>query len=66
MLFFAASWGVVMWVLLGEMFSARIRAAALAVGTATNRIANWLGTVSVPSLRDWNLPATHFGMRRSR
>ncbi|MCI2423580.1 sugar porter family MFS transporter [Saccharopolyspora sp. K220] len=60
-LFFAASWGVVMWVLLGEMFPVRIRAAALAVGTATNWIANWLVTVSFPSLRDWNLPVTYFG-----
>ncbi|SDX06246.1 MFS transporter, SP family, sugar:H+ symporter [Saccharopolyspora shandongensis] len=59
-LFFAASWGVVMWVLLGEMFPARIRAAALAVGTATNWIANWLVTVSFPSMRDWNLPVTYF------
>ncbi|GAA2335404.1 sugar porter family MFS transporter [Saccharopolyspora halophila] len=59
-LFFAASWGVVMWVLLGEMFPARIRAAALAVGTATNWVANWLVTVSFPSMRDWNLPVTYF------
>ncbi len=59
-LFFASSWGVVMWVLLGEMFPPRIRAAALAVGTMTNWIANWLVTVSFPSLRDWNLPATYF------
>ncbi|MEU6267175.1 sugar porter family MFS transporter [Saccharopolyspora shandongensis] len=59
-LFFAASWGVVMWVLLGEMFPARIRAAALAAGTATNWIANWLVTVSFPGMRDWNLPVTYF------
>ncbi|GAA4610944.1 sugar porter family MFS transporter [Saccharopolyspora hordei] len=59
-LFFAASWGVVMWVLLGEMFPARIRAAALALGTATNWVANWLVTVSFPSMRDWNLPVTYF------
>ncbi|MER7079218.1 MFS transporter, SP family, sugar:H+ symporter [Saccharopolyspora kobensis] len=59
-LFFAASWGVVMWVLLGEMFPVRIRAAALAMGTATNWIANWLVTVSFPSMRDWNLPVTYF------
>ena len=59
-LFYAASWGVVMWVLLGEMFPPRIRAAALALGTATNWIANWLVTVSFPSMRDWNLPATYF------
>ena len=33
---------------------------ALAVGTMTNWVANWLVTVSFPSLRDWNLPATYF------
>ncbi|RCW47163.1 SP family sugar:H+ symporter-like MFS transporter [Halopolyspora algeriensis] len=59
-LFFAASWGVVMWVLLGEMFPPRIRAAALALGTATNWIANWLVTVSFPVLRDWSLPMTYY------
>lgn len=59
-LFYAASWGVVMWVLLGEMFPPHIRAAALAVGTSTNWIANWLVTVSFPSMRDWNLPVTYF------
>ncbi|WP_019856208.1 sugar porter family MFS transporter [Actinopolyspora mortivallis] len=57
---FAASWGVVMWVLLGEMFPIRIRAAALAVGTATNWVANWLVTVTFPSMNSWNLPATYF------
>ena len=59
-LFFAGSWGVVMWVLLGEMFPPRIRAAALALGTATNWIANWLVTVSFPIMRDWNLSTTYF------
>jgi SP family sugar:H+ symporter-like MFS transporter len=59
-LFYAASWGVVMWVLLAEMFPPRIRAAALAVGTATNWIANWLVTVSFPSMRGWNLPVTYY------
>ncbi|KEI45962.1 sugar porter family MFS transporter [Saccharopolyspora rectivirgula] len=58
-LFFAASWGVVMWVLLGEMFPVRIRAAALALGTATNWVSNWLVTVSFPVLRDWNLSVTY-------
>ncbi len=58
--FFASSWGVVMWVLLGEMFPVRIRAAALALATATNWIANWLITVSFPTMRDWNLPVTYY------
>ena len=58
-LFFALSWGVVVWVLLGEMFPLRIRAAAMGVATATQWLANWLVTVSFPSLSDWNLSGTY-------
>ncbi|WP_039787455.1 sugar porter family MFS transporter [Actinoalloteichus spitiensis] len=58
-LFFSLSWGVMVWVLLGEMFPLRIRAAAMAVATATQWIANWLVTVTFPSLRDWNLAGTY-------
>ncbi|NYH55190.1 MULTISPECIES: sugar porter family MFS transporter [Nocardiopsis] len=58
-LFFALSWGVVVWVLLGEMFPLRIRAAAMGVATATQWLANWLITVSFPSLRDWSLSGTY-------
>lgn len=58
-LFFALSWGVVVWVLLGEMFPVRIRAAAMAVATAAQWITNWLITVTFPALRDWNLSGTY-------
>ncbi|MEU1385055.1 MULTISPECIES: sugar porter family MFS transporter [unclassified Nonomuraea] len=58
-LFFALSWGVVVWVLLGEMFPNRIRAAALGVAAAAQWIANWLITVSFPALSEWNLPLTY-------
>ncbi|MFI6786975.1 sugar porter family MFS transporter [Nonomuraea sp. NPDC050383] len=58
-LFFALSWGVVVWVLLGEMFPNRIRAAALGVAAAAQWIANWAITVSFPSLAEWNLPMTY-------
>lgn len=58
-LFFALSWGVVVWVLLGEMFPLRIRAAAMAVATATQWLTNWLITVSFPSLSDWSLSGTY-------
>ncbi|MFE9246175.1 sugar porter family MFS transporter [Nocardiopsis sp. NPDC006938] len=58
-LFFALSWGAVVWVLLGEMFPLRIRAAAMGVATATQWLANWLITVSFPSLRDWSLPGSY-------
>ncbi|MEV4217898.1 sugar porter family MFS transporter [Nonomuraea sp. NPDC049725] len=58
-LFFALSWGVVVWVLLGEMFPNRIRAAALGVAAAAQWIANWLITVTFPALAEWNLPLTY-------
>ncbi|MGW6912434.1 sugar porter family MFS transporter [Kitasatospora sp. NPDC054939] len=58
-LFFAMSWGVVVWVMLGEMFPNRIRAAALSVAASVQWIANWAITVSFPSLADWNLSATY-------
>ncbi|KRQ30616.1 MULTISPECIES: sugar porter family MFS transporter [Mycobacteroides] len=49
---FGMSWGPVVWVLLGEIFPNRIRAAAMGVATAGNWAANWLVTVSFPALRD--------------
>nr|WP_237694777.1 sugar porter family MFS transporter [Streptomyces sp. SID5468] len=58
-LFFALSWGVVVWVLLGEMFPNKIRAAALGVAAAAQWIANWAITVSFPSLSDWNLSGAY-------
>ncbi len=58
-LFFALSWGVVVWVFLGEMFPNRIRAAALGVAACAQWIANWAITASFPSLSDWNLSGTY-------
>ncbi|WP_374985637.1 sugar porter family MFS transporter [Streptomyces fradiae] len=58
-LFFALSWGVVVWVFLGEMFPNRIRAAALGVAAAAQWIANWTITASFPSLAEWNLSGTY-------
>ncbi|WP_406145695.1 sugar porter family MFS transporter [Streptomyces sp. NBC_01012] len=58
-LFFALSWGVVVWVFLGEMFPNRIRAAALGVAASAQWIANWAITASFPSLADWNLSDTY-------
>ena len=49
---FGMSWGPVVWVLLGEMFPNRIRAAALGVAAAGQWAANWLITVTFPALRD--------------
>ncbi|WP_280697508.1 sugar porter family MFS transporter [Kitasatospora sp. GP82] len=58
-LFFALSWGVVVWVMLGEMFPNRIRAAALSVAASAQWIANWAITVSFPSMASWSLSATY-------
>ncbi|MFI0418360.1 sugar porter family MFS transporter [Spongiactinospora sp. 9N601] len=60
-LFFALSWGVVVWVLLGEMFPNRIRATALSVAAAAQWISNWLITVTFPSLSAWNLAGAYVG-----
>ncbi|WP_326824161.1 sugar porter family MFS transporter [Streptosporangium sp. NBC_01756] len=60
-LFFALSWGVVVWVLLGEMFPNRIRAAALSVAASAQWVANWLITVSFPSLAEWSLAGAYVG-----
>lgn len=48
--FFGASWGPLVWVLLGEMFPNRIRAVALGVAAACQWIANFLITVSFPPM----------------
>lgn len=47
---FGMSWGPVVWVLLGEMFPNRIRAAALGLAAAGQWVANWLITVTFPQL----------------
>jgi sugar porter (SP) family MFS transporter len=49
---FGMSWGPVVWVLLGEMFPNRIRAAALGLAAAGQWAANWLISVSFPQLRN--------------
>jgi SP family sugar:H+ symporter-like MFS transporter len=52
---FGMSWGPVVWVLLGESFPNRIRAAALSFAAAGQWVANWLVTVSFPALKDLSL-----------
>ena len=52
---FGMSWGPVVWVLLGEMFPNRIRAAALSLAAAGQWVANWVITVSFPGLKDVSL-----------
>jgi len=48
--FFNASWGPVMWVMLGEMFPNQIRGSGLAVAGAAQWIANFAISVSFPAL----------------
>jgi len=48
--FFATTWGPIVWVLLGEMFPNKIRAAAMSVAVAANWIANFIVSESFPSL----------------
>jgi len=48
--FFAATWGPVVWVLLGEMFPNRIRAAALALAASAQWAANFIVSTAFPPL----------------
>jgi len=48
--FFGMSWGPVVWVLLGEMFSNRIRAYAISVAAAAQWGANFAVSLTFPSL----------------
>ncbi len=47
---FAATWGPVLWVLLGEMFSNRIRGAAIALATMLHWLGNFTVTITFPIL----------------
>lgn len=47
---FGFSWGPVVWVLLGEMFNNKIRAAALSVAAAVQWIANFVISTTFPPL----------------
>jgi sugar porter (SP) family MFS transporter len=56
---FGASWGPVVWVLLGEIFPNRIRARALGVAAAAQWIANFVITLSFPPLAEISLVLTY-------
>jgi sugar porter (SP) family MFS transporter len=47
---FGFSWGPVVWVMLGEMFNNKIRAAALAIAAAVQWIANFIVSTTFPPL----------------
>ncbi|WP_084316446.1 sugar porter family MFS transporter [Actinospica robiniae] len=57
--FFAMSWGVVVWVLLGEMFPNKIRALALSVAASFQWLANFAVSQSFPSLSRWSLTGSY-------
>jgi len=60
--FFNASWGPVMWVMLGEMFPNQIRGSGLAVSGFAQWIANAAISVSFPTLAvSPGLSVTYFG-----
>ena len=56
---FGASWGPLVWVLLGEIFPSRIRGKALGVAAGAQWLANFLITVSFPVMSGWSLPLTY-------
>ncbi|MFH8294483.1 sugar porter family MFS transporter [Streptomyces sp. NPDC018059] len=58
-LFFALSWGVVVWVLLGEIFPNRLRAAALGVAASAQWLANFAITKTFPSMSEWSLSGSY-------
>ncbi|MGQ7786716.1 sugar porter family MFS transporter [Nesterenkonia sp. K-15-9-6] len=54
-LFFGATWGPFMWLLLGEMFPNRIRAIALGVTASANWAANFVISTIFPSMAELSL-----------
>ncbi|MEV8144703.1 sugar porter family MFS transporter [Specibacter sp. NPDC078709] len=56
---FGASWGPLVWVLLGEIFPSRIRARALGLAAAAQWIANFAITLTFPSMAAASLPLTY-------
>lgn len=52
---FGMSWGPIVWVLLGETFPNRIRAAALAIAASAQWLANWAITTTFPMLQHLGL-----------
>lgn len=56
---FGASWGPLVWVLLGEIFPSRIRARALGLAAAAQWIANFVITLTFPVMASASLPMTY-------
>jgi sugar porter (SP) family MFS transporter len=60
--FFGFTWGPIMWVMLGEMFPNMIRGAALAVAVTAQWLANWLVTVTFPSILNVGGPSVAYAI----
>ncbi|MFK4297760.1 MFS family permease [Arthrobacter sp. GAS37] len=56
---FGASWGPLVWVLLGEIFPSRIRARALGLAAAAQWIGIFAITLSFPIMAAGSLPLTY-------
>jgi len=56
---FGASWGPLVWVLLGEIFPSRIRGKALGIAAGAQWLANFAITMTFPALSAWSLPLTY-------
>jgi len=56
---FGASWGPLVWVLLGEIFPSRIRGKALGVAAGAQWLANFLVSWTFPQLAEWSLTITY-------
>ncbi|MEJ1931720.1 sugar porter family MFS transporter [Nostoc sp. NIES-2111] len=59
---FGFSWGPVTWVLLGEMFNNKIRAAALSVAAAMQWVANFLVSTTFPPILQYFGLGAAYGM----
>jgi SP family sugar:H+ symporter-like MFS transporter len=56
---YAGTWGPIMWVLVGEMFSNKIRGAATSIAGSAEWMANFIVTLSFPVLAAWSIGTTY-------
>ncbi|MDM9382185.1 sugar porter family MFS transporter [Chlorogloeopsis sp. ULAP01] len=59
---FGFSWGPVVWVLLGEMFNNKIRAAALSLAAAMQWVANFIVSTTFPPILQYFGLGTAYGL----
>ncbi|NQX36567.1 sugar porter family MFS transporter [Herbiconiux sp. VKM Ac-2851] len=58
-IFFGATWGPIVWVLLGEIFPNRIRGRALGIAAAAQWLTNFAITETFPALSSFSLAFTY-------